>query len=153
MKTNTFIAEGGASTLSKTHQMAGGSCINDKEEGIILSYYKAQEIARNHKGTNCCIFYKYVAEKEILSLYFDPKDLYQIDSNSTGIDLSHYDDAIIYSLTWSGSTFTQVRSRLVNTERKDTPNLYVYLTQDTPDTKIWEAVSNKLDFNTKFLQR
>ena len=105
-----------------------------------------------YKAKKVCVFYKYIAEKELLSLYFDPLHLYQIDSNCTGIDLSHYDEMVIYSLTWSGSTYTQVLNRLVNTERKDIPNIHIYLTANTPDVKIFESVSNKRDFNTKYLK-
>jgi len=149
---SVFIADGGASKLSKAHQLSGGTCINDKGDGILLSYYKAQEVARNHKDTNSCIFYKYIAEKELLSLYFEEDRLFQIESNATGVDMSHFDEAVIYSLTWSGSTYVQVLSRLVNVNRKNTPNIYIYLTTNTPDTKIFESVSNKLDFNTKYLK-
>ena len=148
-----FISDGGASKLSKQHQLSGGTCIDVKGDGILLDYGKAQELARNHKDKNCCIFYKYVAEKELLSLYFDTKDLFQIDSNCTGIDLSHYDEMAIYSLTWSGSTYTQVLSRLVNTERDTIPNIYIYLTIGGPDEKIYAAVSNKKDMNEKFLRK
>ena len=148
---HVFIADGGASKLSKAHQFAGGTGIADDGESYILSNFKAAEVYKNHKGANCCIFYKYVKEKELLCAYFDEKDLYQADSNCTGIDLSHYDEMIIYSLTWSGSNYVQALNRLVNTERKDIPNIYIYLTNSSPDNRIYEAVSNKRDVNSKFL--
>ena len=150
---NTFIADGGAGKLSKQHQLAGGSAISVDGSGILLSDFKAIEIHKKHRDKNCCIFYKYVAEKEILKKYFNKEDLYQIDSNSTGIDLSHYDEMVIYSLTWSGSTYTQVLNRLVNTERKDMPDIHIYITDNSPDVALFRAVSMKHDFNSKYLDR
>jgi len=147
----TFIADGGAAKLSKAHQLSGGTCISDLGDGIILSDFKAAHIAKQgHK--NCCVFYKYIKEKELLSRFFPEKDLYQVDSNCLGIDLSHYDEMIIYSLTWSGQNFHQVKQRLVNVNRKTEPVIYIYLTTSGPDKKIYEAVSLKEDFNTKFLK-
>ncbi len=153
MNGETFVSDGGASRLSKMHQLAGGSAISVANSGIMLSDFKAKEIHSKHGSNNCCIFYKYVAEKKILEEYFPSEDLFQIESNCTGIDLSHYDEMIIYSLTWSGSTYTQVLNRLVNTERSDIPNIYIYLTNNSPDDMIFRAVSRKNDFNTKFLDR
>ena len=147
-----FIAEGGAGRLSKAHQLSGGTAIDDKDTSVFIDAFKAKEIYEKHKGNNCCIFYRYKAEKRLLCIYFPEEDLYQIDSNCTGIDMSHYDEAIVYSLTWSGSNYLQVLNRLVNSEREDIPKVYVYLTKGGPDQKIFEAVSNKRDYNQKFLK-
>ncbi len=152
-KYGTFIADGGAGKLSKAHQLSGGTAIDDEETAVILDSFKAEEIYKKHGNNNCCIFYKYKAERSLLSIFFPEEDLYQIDSSCTGRDLSHYDEAIIYSLTWSGSNYLQVLNRLVNSERKDTPEVYIYLTNHGPDQKIFEAVSNKRDYNQKFLSK
>jgi len=146
-----FIANGGASKMTKVSQLAGGTCIADDDEAYIISPFKAQHISELHKDSNCCVFYKYKKERELLEQYFNKDDIYQIDSNCTGLDLSHYDEMVIYSLSWSGANYLQVLNRLVNVNREDTPKVYIYLTVDSYDKTIYRAVSNKRDVNTKML--
>ena len=146
----TFIGDSGAGRLSKMHQLSGGTCIDDEDNRVELSHFKAQSLYNYHKGTNTAIFYKYKAEYDLLSNYFDSNNLYQIDSMVTGIDMSHYDDMAIYSLTFSGSNYTQCLSRLANSNRKERPTVYIYISSDV-DRDIYNTVSEKKDMNTKFL--
>jgi len=149
-KYGTFIADGGASKLSKCHQLSGGTCIDVNDLRVELSCFKAQSVYNKHKDTKTAIFYKYKAELELLKKYFNESDLYQIDSMVTGTDMSHYEDMAIYSLTFSGSNYTQCISRLSNTNRKKRPNIYIYIATDI-DQAIYNTVSMKKDMNTKFL--
>ena len=147
----TIIANNGASKISKTHQLSGGTAITEEHGAIVVDHFKAKAVHKQHKDTNTCVFYKYIAEKELLSEYFNEEDLYQVDSNCTGLDLSHYDDMAIFSLTWSGSNYVQVLNRLVNVNRQDIPNVYIYITKYGPDKKIYDSVSNKRNVNAKML--
>jgi hypothetical protein len=88
----------------------------------------------------------------MLVRYYPEDHLFQIDSNSMGLDLSRFDTAVIYSLTWSGANYTQVLARLQNTEREERPRVVICIKMPI-DTMIYEAVSRKKDFNTKFLSK
>ena len=76
----------------------------------------------------------------------------QIDSNVMGLDLSHYDEAVIYSLTWSGQNYVQALSRLNNKKVKRVPAFYIYISTQT-ERDIYEAVSHKRDYNERFLRK
>lgn len=148
----SVTANSGASRISKLHQIANGSVLTDLNETILISNEKAKAMSKE-LSQNTAIFYKYVADKIILSEFFPEENLFQIDASSTGLDLSHYDAMAIYSLTWSGSNYTQVLSRMLNTERKERPDVFIYLTADTVDEEIFEAVSKKRDYNERFLRK
>ena len=143
------LADGGASKLTKQHQLSGGTLITENGP-VIVDEYRAVYAHTHFKDKNCCIFYKYQMEKELLSKYFDPTDLYQVDSNVLGVDLSHYDSMVVYSLPWSGQNYLQMLSRLVNIHREDKPVVYI-LIAGYPDIDIFEAVSRKRDFNQSML--
>jgi len=143
------LADGGASKLTKQHQLSGGTLITENGPTIV-DEYRAIYTHTHFKNENCCIFYKYQKEKELLSKYFNPTDLYPVDSNVLGVDLSHYDSMVVYSLPWSGQNYLQMLSRLVNIHREDRPTVYI-LIADYPDIEIYQSVSNKRDFNQSML--
>ena len=143
------IATNAAGRLSKLQQIANGTLIGE-DASYTISTDKAELIADTH--TNVPIFYKYKEEYEMLCKYIDKDLLYQIDSQNTGLDLSIYDEMVIYSLTFSGANFSQVLARITNTERKSKPIIYIYLTEGTLDKEIYERVSHKKDMNEQFIR-
>ena len=148
----TVVADGGAGRLTKLHQLAQGSVIDELDNTVLISPFKAKAIAEAHKGKKVAVFYKYIADYKLLSTFFNKEDLYQIDSAVTGINLSHYDEMAVMSLTFSGSNYSQMMSRMLHPDNKEQPNVYVYLTNHTVDTDVYKAVSLKRDYNSKFLR-
>ncbi len=148
----TVVSEGGAGKLSKLHQLAQGSVITEDETAVNLTDFKARHIADLHQGQKVAIFYRYVADKTQLLKYFQKEDLYQIDSAITGIDLSHYDAMVVMSLTFSGANYAQMLSRMLHPNSTTQPDVYIYLTRNTVDEVVYKTVSEKHDFNSKFLR-
>jgi len=141
---------GGAQLLSKLHQIANGHYIGENGT-VILDAFKAKVVYKEHP--NAIVFYKYQADREVLlSVGYLDEQLLQIDSNVMGLDLSHYDEAVIYSLTFSGQNYTQCLSRLNNHKKKEIPNFYIYLTKNTLEKDIYDVVSQKKDYNAKWLR-
>ena len=91
-------------------------------------------------------------DRKLLGKYFPEEDLYQIDANNTGMDISHYDEMVIYSNTFSGANFTQVLSRMVNISSDRVPEVYVYMTKNTVEEDLYKTVISKKDSNEKFLR-
>lgn len=139
-----------AQLLSKLHQIAQGSLIVE-ETTYYLSQFKAKVVRENHP--NSLIFYKYQADRQqLLVAGFKEEQLKQIEAAAMGVDMSHYHDSVIFSLTWSGQMYLQALARTTNLGREDKPNVYIYLTEGTADKDIFKAVSKKKDYNYSFLK-
>ena len=146
----TVVAEGGAGRQTKLLQIAGGSVICDDDTTELISNYKAKAIALKYPAA--VVFYKFQGEYELLRQYFEDSQLYQIDASATGLDLSHFDEAVIYTPTFSGSNFTQVLNRLCNVTREDIPNIYMYCSDLGIEEQVITQVLKKYDENLKFLE-
>jgi len=140
-----------AQLLSKLHQIANGAYIDSSDTNVLLCNKKASEVYRNHPES--IVFYKYQNDRTILlSVGFKEDQLLQTDSNILGLNLSHYDDMVIYSLTWSGQNYTQCLARICDFKRETRPIAYVYLSVCTVEQDIYNSVSTKKSFNDKFLK-
>jgi len=149
---NVFIANGGAAKLSKLSQLCGGTCIDENNSHVLLNEFKAKSIQMYQKDKKIAIWYKYEAHRAMLSKFFNEKDLYQTDSQITGLDLSHYDELVIYSNTWSGANFQQLTERLTNSERKTQPIVNIFIYANTVESDTLQKVMSKRDNNLKFLK-
>jgi len=158
MKTQSIIlepciatADSGAVKLTKLTQIANGHIIDEDKNLHILSTFKASKVTALHATEHTAYFYKYRADRQLLSMFIDDNDLYQIDSNNTGLDLSHYDSMVIYSNTYSGANFGQVINRMVNINKNHIPTVYIYVVKNTVEKKTYEEVIIKKDQNERFL--
>jgi hypothetical protein len=158
MKTQSIItepciatADGGAAKLTKLTQIAYGHIIDVDGNTCILDVYKASQVTALHIIEHTAYFYKYQADRQLLSMFVDDNDLYQIDSNNTGLDLSHYDSMVIYSNTYSGANFAQVVNRMVNINKNHVPTVYIYVVKNTVEEKTYKEVVIKKDQNERFL--
>ena len=142
---------GKAQLLIKLHQIAQGNYISTDGTTVHISSFKARVCFEEHP--DAIVFYKYQADLSLLRIAgYTAEQLKQVDSSIMGIDFSNYEEAIIYSLTWSGQNYVQCLSRLNNVNKNIKPTFYVYITKGTVDEKIFKAVSNKRDFNTQFIR-
>lgn len=147
-----------ATKLIKLQQVTGGSVITEDETVIDIGHTKTRFLQTIDKDEKIAIYYKYKGELDKLNQalkefnFIHKPLLLQIDANNTGVDLSHLDRLIIYSLTFSGANFTQVLSRMAKKDRLNPIEVDVLLAKNTIDDYIYEAVSNKKNFNAKFLR-
>lgn len=147
-----------ATKLIKLQQITGGTIITEDNSVVDIGNAKMSFFQTVNKDEKIAIYYKYKGELDKLNnvlkeLNFTHNPLLlQIDANNTGVDLSHLDRLIIYSLTFSGANFTQVLSRMAKKDRTDPIEVDVLLAKHTIDDYIYDAVSNKKNFNAKFLR-
>jgi hypothetical protein len=57
---------------------------------------------------------------------------------------------IIYSLTFSGSTYSQILSRMCNWNRTEPIKVHVLMVRGSVEEYIYKAVSSKQSFNESF---
>lgn len=145
--------------LIKQQQIVGGTVIDVNDNIVVLPTNKLKYFNTIDKNKKIAVYCKYNGEKAIIKEYLDKIDfiheplVLQIDANNTGVDLSHLDEMIIYSLTFSGANYAQVLSRMANKNRKDKIHVTVLLAKESIDQYIYDAVSSKQNFNSKYLRR
>jgi hypothetical protein len=145
---NICVAEsGGATLLTKLQQIASGTCINDHDGQMILDDFKVKYIAENYDLDSIVVLYKYQAEKTMLERI--GVDHLQIDSGTTGVDMSHKEKIVAITLTFSGANFIQAITRLANKERDTPMEVDVILAKETLDKDILDTVESKKNFNTR----
>ena len=168
------VGENPAPRLQKMYMIGGGTFIDDGGEAGILPtmykpYYKAHFISeRIERGKQYAIFTHFMHERVLLKNFFGSgitdsmedfkagKALLFVGSIKTfceGVDLSWISGAmILYSLSFSGTTFHQICQRMQNKKRKDPIHIHVLGLKGGFCRDVFEAVNRKEDFNTRLMR-
>lgn len=175
MKMNGYhvLAENPAAVLQKQAMICGGTVLDEDGDPIVWVSKKLEYLAKKvRESKKIAIFTQYIAERELIvdHLYFDKKikatddmDLFKagnfnifvgsIKSWCEGVKLDFIDCMVLYSLTFSGSTYSQILERMSSYEREDTPKVHVLMVKDSVEEYIFKAVSEKQSFNRGFYER
>jgi len=89
------------------------------------------------------IMYNYIAEGKKLKHFFKRAEILQATANSEGIDLSGYDDLVIYSQDFSTARYSQRRARQANRNRKKPIVVHYLLVKDAISDQVYSAVVDK----------
>ena len=141
-----IVCESGADVAIKLHQLSGGTI---KGHSTVFHTTKVDYI-REHFGEceRFAILHQYIAEGDLLSKAFPLCPLVgQITRFAEGVDLSHLEGIIIYSMNWSVATYSQSRNRCCNINRDAPINIHYLLAKNSIDERIYESVAiKKKDF-------
>lgn len=151
-----ILADTAVKEMQKIHQITSGTVKCEDGSVILISDFKAQFIKEKFKDKKIAIFYKYVAEGEILKAVFNTTQnvdefagsrefvfISQIQSGREGINLSSADCLIFYNIDFSAVSYWQGKARLQSKERKESDVYWVF----TPfEEKIYKIVQSKKDF-------
>ena len=169
----TVVAESPAAILQKAAMACGSTLIDEDGEAFQVRegmFPKLNYIdARVWDGRSHAIFTQYIMERELLLDHFgdyatDDMEAFRrgefrlfvgsIKSYCEGVDLSWLDGSmILYSLTFSGSTYAQILERMNNFKRTEPIKIHVLMIRGSVEESIFKAVSNKQNFNNSFLKR
>jgi hypothetical protein len=153
-----ILADTAVKEMMKVHQITSGTIKCEDGSTIIISYYKAQFIKERFKGKKIAIFYKYIAEAEMIGKVFnvtqsieefnetDKVFISQIQSGREGINLSRADALIFFNIDFSAVSYWQGRSRLQSKERKKSDVYFIFA---GIEHRIYEMVSKKKDYTLK----
>jgi SNF2 family DNA or RNA helicase len=153
-----ILADTAVKEMMKVHQITSGTIKCEDGSTIIISDYKAQFIKEKFKGKKIAIFYKYIAEAEMISKVFnvtqsieefnetDKVFISQIQSGREGINLSRADALIFFNIDFSAVSYWQGRSRLQSKERKKSDVYFIFA---GIEHRIYEMVSKKKDYTLK----
>lgn len=140
------ILETASSVNQCLHQLCGGwfrGTLYSQEKLLWLKKYISKS-----KGKTAIMAY-FIEEQEELSKIFKDCTILSSTKYCEGIDLSHYDNFILYSFGYSGSKFIQLRDRIVNLTKDKPTKVIIPLLKDGIDKNIYEVVSKKKNFNLK----
>lgn len=149
----------------KLSQLAGGTLIFDNnEKGTVLSTAKAEYIKEYCKGKKIAIFYKFVAEFEVLKRVFpnfteSPEEFQsrndltfigQFVSSREGVNLSTADHLVMYNTDWSATTYFQVRARFQTLTRTREAIVLWFFFRGSIEEQIYNRVKNKKNFTASY---
>ena len=92
----------------------------------------------------------FIQEQEELTKVFEDNPNVKVYSSTKyceGIDLSGYDNYVLYSFGYSGAKFIQLRDRVVNIHCNKPTQVHIPIIMNTPDEDHYARVKNKEYFN------
>ena len=154
-----IIADTGVKLQQKTHQLYSGTIKFEDGSYRVIDTSKAEFIKEKFKGYKIGIFYKFVAELEMLKLIFGnqlttdlnefnstDKDIaLQIVSGREGISLANADHLVFLNIDFSAVSYFQARDRLTTMERKENTIFWIF-SKGGIEEKIYRSVQNKKDY-------
>ncbi len=154
-----------SSIINKTHQLSGGTIKIDEQISIFISLHKVNYLLNHFQDDNkIVVLCNYVKERELL-LKKLPNSTHNVDkfknesykyfvghikTFSEGVDFSYASCMIIYSLNFSATTYLQSKERLANKKRTKAIVVHYLFTKDTLDEYIYKAVTNKINFTSRY---
>ena len=130
------------------HMLEGGVAKDDDTYYVLPNDEKAKAIYNDFGDSNSnVIMYHYKAELQKLEGLFNKTRLLQATSYAEGVDLSMYDNLIIYSQDFSTARHSQRRARQANKQRDSAIRVHFYLVKDAISEQVYNTVSeNKTNF-------
>lgn len=138
------------------HQIEGGAYKKeDGSSGLLHNMEKICAIKRDFGDeSTTVIMYHYKSEGIKLKGAFSRSLLLQGTSYAEGVDLSMYDNLIIYSQDFSTAKHSQRRARQANKERATPIRVHFYLVKGAISEQVYDTVSlNKVNFIDKLYDR
>ena len=158
-----YKGDSGSKIFKALHQIEGSTLKLSESQRYIFDFKDKCEFIRNtfdlSRETSYAIFYEYVAESTLLSNYFanEIKEgkvaLYQSSSFAEGIDLSHIDTIIIYSMNFSTSQYIQRRARQCNIARDKEVKVHFLLIKSAVSEQVYNTVAkNRQNFSAYYFK-
>ncbi len=137
------------------HMIEGGVAKNDDEYIVLDNDEKIQAILKDFGDSeHNYIMYHYKAERTKLEKYFKNTRLLQATTNAEGVDLSMYENGIIYSQDFSTARHSQRRARQANKNRKTAIRVHYYIVVGGISEQVYKTVSvNKTNFIDSMFER
>lgn len=158
-----------ASLMSKAHQIYSGTVILDDGENLKLSYHKIKKLDLILKLYNkVAIFYKYIAEREMLESYlgdratddaheFEASDdlifIGQFQSKREGINLYTADAIVFYNIDFAYVSYLQAKNRIMNMNRTKEAILIWLFTTGGIEERIYKVVKGKKNYTASYYKR
>jgi len=155
-----IVADTPVKLMSKVQQISSGTVKGEDGSRWIIDKSKAEYIRDNFKGQKIAIYYKFIAEGDLLANTFPeattiPEDfqqgerdvfISQFQSGREGIRLDRADGIIFYNIDFAFLSYEQAKNRIVSMERDTPARLYWIFSQGGIEEKIYKTVVSKKDY-------
>ena len=160
-----FLYKGDSSSkaFKALHQIEGSTLkLTDTSRYTFEFRDKCDYIKANFdlKGKTLAIFYEYIAELALLQNFFDDEirkgkvSLYQSSAFAEGVDLSHIDEVIVYSMNFSTSQYVQRRARQCNMMRENPIKVHFLLVKGAVSEQVYNTVAkNRENFTSYYFKQ
>jgi len=171
---DVILADTPVKMQSLFHQISSGTVkTTEIKEGKEVSKYhtldesKAWFIKTRFAGQKIAIFYKFIAEGNLLRQLFpnhtdDPAEfnkrddllfICQIVSGREGTNLSTADALIMYNIDFSATSYWQGRARMQTKDRKIASKMYWLFSEKGLERHVYKAVVKKQNYTKKFFTK
>lgn len=165
-KEKDVIADTAVKLMQKLHQLSSGTIKHEDGSTQIIDNSKAIFIKDHFKGKKIGIFYKFIAELELLKEVFgddlttdveefdnsDKNIALQFVSGREGISLRNADCLVAYNIDFSATTYFQFKDRMTTKERLIN-DLYWVFSDKGIEKKIYSQVSKKKNFTSSVFKK
>ena len=160
------ICESATDLINKLSQLSGGT-IKVGEERYIIDRSKAFFIKQQFHGQKIAIYYRFIAEGDLLkSIFtnwtddfnqfnqsFDKTFICQIQSGREGVSLRTADAMVMYNIDFSATSYYQLRDRMQDSRRSEDSNIYWIISDMQFELEVYKAVCKKKDFTASYYKR
>ena len=161
-----IIADTGVKLQQKTHQLFSGTIKFEDGSFAVIDNSKAEFIKEKFKGYKIGIFYKFVAELEMLKSVFgnelttdldefnatDKNIALQIVSGREGISLAKANYLVFMNIDFSAVSYFQARDRLTTMQRKENTIFWIF-SKNGIEEKIYKTVQSKKDYTNDIFKK
>ena len=156
IKSLNYVADTPMKLLQGLYQLEGGTLKIDETESINLANEEKCEFIKTMFGDTeqIVIFYHFKQEEQKLRKYFKQATILQATSFAEGVDLSHFDTLVIYSMDFSTARYSQRRARQANMKRAKPIDVHYLLVEGGISEQVYNTVSiNKTNFIDRYFTR
>ena len=161
-----ILGDTGVKLQQKTHQLFSGTIKFEDGTTRVIDTSKAEFIKDKFQGYKIGIFYKFIAELEMLKSVFketlttdlnefdnsDKNIALQYQSGKEGISLKNADCLVAFNIDFSSSTYWQFRDRLSTIDRKENNLFWIFATNGI-ESKIYQTVLKKRDYTLSVFRK
>jgi hypothetical protein len=161
-----ILGDTGVKLQQKTHQLFSGTIKFEDGTTRVIDASKAEFIKDKFKGYKIGIFYKFIAELEMLRSVFKEKlttDLTEFDttdknialqivSGREGISLRNADHLVFMNIDFSAVSYFQAKDRMTTLERKENTIFWIF-SKDGIEEKIYKTVQGKKDYTNSTFKK
>jgi hypothetical protein len=161
-----ILGDTGVKLQQKTHQLFSGTIKFEDGSTRVIDNSKAKFIQEKFKGYKIGIFYKFIAELEMLKSVLKDKlttDLdefnntdkwiaLQIVSGREGISLKNADHLVFLNIDFSAVSYFQAKDRMTTMDRKENTIFWIFA-KNGIESKIYKTVQNKKDYTNGTFKR
>lgn len=166
-KDEVILADTAVKLMQKTHQMYSGTVKFESGNTMILDTSKADFIKQRFEGKKIAIFYKFIAEFDMLKQIFgnwtnchdtfnqsnDLVFLSQIVSGREGISLKTADCLIFFNIDFSALSYFQAIDRLTSKDRVKENKVYWVFAKNGIEHQIYKTVKEKKNYTISWFKK